>query len=209
MNELIIATKNKGKVQEFEKLLQSDVNKISSLVNKEDERFDVEETGTTFAENARLKAEKIANILQQPVIADDSGLVIDALNGEPGIYSARYAGEPTNDVDNNEKVLREMKNTPVEKRTAQFVCVLALAIPREETKFFTGKCYGHIASLPSGTNGFGYDPIFIPEGYEQTMAELPAKVKNTISHRYHAIKKFQQYLHNIGDFIESSTNIER
>src|SRR5690625_5878343 len=118
MNKLIIATKNKDKVQEFEKLLQYDVNKISSLVNKKDERFDVEETGTTFAENARLKAEQIANTLQQPVIADDSGLVIDVLNGEPGIYSARYAGESTNDVENYEKVLRKMKDIPIEKRTA-------------------------------------------------------------------------------------------
>src|SRR5699024_2097163 len=205
MNELIIATKNKGKVREFGRLLHKDINKISSLVDKSGKHFDVEETGTTFEENARLKAEQIAEIIQQPVIADDSGLVIDALNGEPGIYSARYAGEPTNDVDNYEKVLREMKNIPSEKRTAHFICVLALAAPGEETKFFTGKCHGVITNSPSGTNGFGYDPIFIPKGYEQTMAAFSADLKNSISHRYHAIKKFQQYLHSKGENIESST----
>src|SRR5690625_6417367 len=200
MNELIIATRNKGKVKEFKNLLEDDQLQINSLNEFQDERFDVEETGETFAENARLKAEQISKILHSPVLADDSGLVIDALNGEPGIYSARFAGEPTNDVENYEKVLRKMKDTPVENRTAQFICVLALVTPGEEAKFFMGRCYGLIARLPSGTNGFGYDPIFIPEGYEQTMAELPSDVKNQIRHRYHTIKIFQHYYYNIVDY---------
>src|SRR5690625_2632612 len=172
MNELIIATRNKGKVEEFQSLLQSEYLQIKSLHDFDDDNVDVEETGNTFEENARLKAEEISNIIQRPVLADDSGLVVDALDGEPGIFSARYAGEPTNDILNYEKVLRKMENVPKEQRSAHFICVLALAVPGEETIFKTGICRGEITMEPSGTSGFGYDPIFVPEGYEKTMAQL-------------------------------------
>jgi|SRR5690625_82484 len=194
MNELIIATRNKGKVKEFKNLLEDDQLQINSLNEFQDERFDVEETGETFAENARLKAEQISKILHSPVLADDSGLVVDALNGEPGIYSARYAGEPSNDILNYNKVLNKMENVSEDQRSAHFICVLALAIPGKETIFKTGICQGEITFEPLGTLGFGYDPIFIPKGYDKTMAQLAASEKNKISHRYHAIVKLKQYL---------------
>ncbi len=209
MHELIIATKNQGKIREFKQFLGRDINNISSIVHF-DECLHVEETGNTFEENAQLKAEQIARILKKPVLADDSGLVIEALGGEPGIYSARYAGQPTDDKRNYEKVLLKMRLVPPENRQAKFIAVLALAIPGQETKFFTGICPGKIASAPLGGNGFGYDPIFIPLGYNQTMAELAVEVKNNISHRYHAILKLKEYLQKMqltpGGQNESSFN---
>lgn len=198
MKEIIIATKNKGKVKEFAALFEKLDIKLKSLIDLDEPMLDIEETGTTFKENARLKAEGIAEILQVPVIADDSGLEIDALNGAPGVFSARYAGEPTDDVRNYEKVLKEMLDVPELERTARFVCVLAFAIPGKETMFAKGTCEGKISFAPKGTNGFGYDPIFIPQGFKQTMAQLEQVVKNKISHRYHALEKLEKILrHNI------------
>lgn len=194
MNELIIATKNHGKVNEFQKLLQDENLQIKSLLDFKDKRFDVEETGNTFKENARLKAEEISKTLKKPVLADDSGLVIDILNGEPGIYSARYAGEPTDDIRNYEKVLEKMKSVPKEERTAHFICVLALAIPGQNTIFKKGICQGEITTKPVGNSGFGYDPIFVPLGFDKTMAQLSPNEKNQISHRYRAIIALKQYL---------------
>lgn len=193
MKELIIATKNKGKVAEFAALFEAFGIRVSSLLDVEG-MPDVEETGTTFEENARLKAEQISAILNKPVLADDSGLVIDALDGRPGVYSARYAGINATDKENNERVLRELKTTRSSQRGAHFICVLALAIPGEETIYKSGKCHGKIADAPSGTNGFGYDPIFIPEQYDVTMAHLENDVKNTISHRYHALEELKKWL---------------
>lgn len=196
MKELIIATKNKGKVKEFTVLFERYGIKVKSLLDFTEEMNDIEETGTTFEANASLKAEEISNLLNLPVLADDSGLVIEELNGRPGIYSARYAGEPTNDKRNNEKVLSEMIDLEDSKRSAYFNCVLALAIPGQETLFFYGKCSGKITTVPAGDNGFGYDPIFIPKGYNQTMAQLDETVKNKISHRYQAIVQLTAWLDN-------------
>lgn len=193
MKELIIATKNKGKVAEFAVLFEALGIRVSSLLDIAGIE-DVEETGTTFEENARLKAEEISKILNKPVLADDSGLVIAALNGRPGVYSARYAGIDATDETNNKKVLAELKTVAQDGRDATFVCVLALAIPGEETIFKSGKCHGKIAEEPSGTNGFGYDPIFIPKQYDVTMAHLDNDVKNTISHRYHALISMKEWL---------------
>lgn len=192
-NEFIIATKNKGKIKEFKQLLNLDYVVFKSLYDFP-ALSDVEETGTTFQENAQLKAEQIAHKLQKPVIADDSGLVVAALNGDPGVYSARYAGEPRDDTLNNEKLLLDMKHVSKEERGAYFICVLALAVPGEETVFKVGKCHGHIAFDARGEDGFGYDPLFIPEGYEQTLAELGDDVKNKLSHRYRALVKMKQWL---------------
>lgn len=194
MKKILIATKNKGKVAEFETLFKNYGIEVMSLLDLSDDIKDVEETGETFAENARLKAEEISSILNEPVLADDSGLIIDALNGRPGIYSARYAGLAKNDQDNNDKVLNELKNVPIEKRTARFVCVLAVAIPGEETFFVTGYCEGKISFSETGSNGFGYDPLFIPEGYTTTMAEISATEKNKISHRSQAIVELDEWL---------------
>lgn len=193
MKEIMIATRNSGKVSEFKQLFDEYGIKVKSLLDIDD-LPDVEETGSTFTENAQLKAEQIAMQLQKPVLADDSGLQIDALGGKPGVFSARYAGDMTNDVRNYEKVLEEMKDVEEKKRTARFVCVLAMTIPGERTIFKEGFCEGKIAQQPIGTNGFGYDPIFIPKGYERTMAQLEDREKNTISHRYHALLQLKKWL---------------
>lgn len=194
MKELIIATNNKGKALEFKELFKDKDIDVYSLLDLTTTFPEVEETGTTFKENAQLKAEQICSLSQRAVLADDSGLVIDALNGQPGIYSARYAGLDKNDEANNEKVLRELQGVRDEERTARFVCVLALARPNLPTIFFNGYCEGKIAHHPKGTNGFGYDPIFIPKGYDQTMAQLPPEEKNNISHRSQAMKKLVKWI---------------
>lgn len=194
MNKILIATKNNGKVAEFQELFKKYDMQTISLLDLPNDIEDVEETGETFEENARLKAEQISSILNAPVLADDSGLIIDALDGRPGIFSARYAGLAKNDQDNNNKVLNELEHIPMENRTARFICVLAVARPGKETFFVTGKCEGFIALSESGSNGFGYDPIFIPEGYEETMAEISAEEKNEISHRGQAIKELDEWL---------------
>lgn len=193
MDELIIATKNAGKAKEFQQFFAQLHIRVKSLLDFDD-LPDVEETGTTFAENARIKAETIAELLDMPVLADDSGLEIDALQGRPGIYSARYAGEDKDDEANIRKVLEEMQSVPMEKRTARFVCVLALAEKGKETVITEGYCEGKIALHPAGENGFGYDPIFIPEGYTNTLAELNPSVKQEISHRRHAMDQLQALL---------------
>lgn len=193
MDELIIATKNAGKAKEFQQFFAQLHIRVKSLLDFDD-LPDVEETGTTFAENARIKAETIAELLNMPVLADDSGLEIDALQGRPGIYSARYAGEDKDDEANIRKVLEEMQSVPMENRTARFVCVLALAEKGKETVITEGYCEGKIALHPAGENGFGYDPIFIPEGYTNTLAELNPSVKQEISHRRHAMDQLQALL---------------
>lgn len=194
MDQIIIASENKGKIAEFKALCDQKGMFVLSLADLTVDIPEIEETGATFQENAQIKAETVSTITKSPVIADDSGLVIDALDGRPGIYSARYAGEPTNDVKNYEKVLREMKKVDKLERTARFTAVLALARPNKKTVYFEGHCEGRIAFEPRGTSGFGYDPIFVPDGYEQTMAELAESVKNKISHRYHALEKLADWL---------------
>lgn len=202
MQEIIIATKNKGKAAEFAAMFSAYGIHVKTLHDLDEEMPDIEETGTTFRENARLKAEGISKLIGKTVIADDSGLIVDALDGRPGVYSARFAGEPKDDTRNNEKLLEELENVPKTARTAAFTCVLALSVPEEETIYAEGKCNGRIASTPSGEQGFGYDPLFIPVGYEQTMAELDSEKKNQISHRYHALLDLEKRLQQkdlIGD----------
>ncbi|WEA43930.1 XTP/dITP diphosphatase [Priestia aryabhattai] len=188
MREIIIATKNAGKVKDFETLFSPKGFQVKSLLDFP-EMEDVEETGVTFAENATLKAEAISFALNKPVIADDSGLAIDALNGEPGVYSARYAGENKDDNANIEKVLQKLNDVPFEKRTARFHCALAIAVPGKRTEIVEGTCAGHILEEKRGENGFGYDPIFFVEKWRCSMAELSKEQKNQISHRANALKK--------------------
>ncbi|MBY0092855.1 XTP/dITP diphosphatase [Priestia megaterium] len=188
MREIIIATKNAGKVKDFETLFSPKGFKVKSLLDFP-EIEDVEETGVTFAENAKLKAEAISSALNKPVIADDSGLAIDALNGEPGVYSARYAGENKDDNANIEKVLQKLNDVPFEKRTARFHCALAIAVPGKRTEIVEGTCEGHILEEKRGENGFGYDPIFFVEKWRCSMAELTKEQKNQISHRANALKR--------------------
>lgn len=191
MKRIIVATKNKGKVAEFQQLFAKKGIEVRSLLDY-DHMPDVEETGTTFAENAILKATTIANMLHETVIADDSGLIVDALNGEPGVYSARYAGEGKNDQANIEKVLKKLQGVPFEQRTARFYCTLAVAKPNGDVITVDGVCEGYITKSPIGENGFGYDPIFFVPEKQRTMAQLTKEEKNEISHR---AKALQHLLH--------------
>ncbi|HLR65079.1 MAG TPA: XTP/dITP diphosphatase [Pseudogracilibacillus sp.] len=193
MRELIIATHNKGKVKEFKQLLNDLPIQIYSL-HDFPEVDEIEETGSTFHENAQLKAETIARQFQKSVLADDSGLVVDALNGAPGVYSARYAGEHATDDDNIAKLLQSLQQTADADRTAHFICVLAFAQPEKETSFHEGKCFGRIIKETKGEQGFGYDPVFVPRDYDKTFAELSSDVKNKLSHRSQALKAFKAYL---------------
>ncbi|WP_404329463.1 XTP/dITP diphosphatase [Mesobacillus maritimus] len=191
MEEVIIATKNSGKAKEFERIFQAKGIQVKTLLDFP-EIEDVEETGTTFEENAKIKSETIANLLGKMVIADDSGLEIDALDGRPGVYSARYAGQQKNDEDNIDKVLTELKGIPNNERTGRFRCVLAVSQPGKKTVTFAGACEGLILTERRGTNGFGYDPIFFVEAKQKAMAELNPEEKNKISHRAMAIKKLEE-----------------
>lgn len=187
MKQVVIATKNKGKAKDFEALFGPFGYEVVTMFEVAPD-VEIEETGATFKENAILKAETLANMLGQIVIADDSGLAIDALNGEPGVYSARYAGDH-DDEANMVKVLENMKDVPEEQRTARFCCALAIAGPNMETKTVFGTCEGVIAHEKKGTNGFGYDPIFYVPALEKHMAELSAEEKGAISHRGNAIRE--------------------
>ncbi|MEG0293239.1 ribonuclease PH [Enterococcus sp.] len=188
---IMIATGNPGKAKEFEKMFAEAGYQIKTLKDYPD-LPDVKETGKTFEENARLKAETIANILQMPVLADDSGLEVDELGGLPGIYSARFAGEHKSDGSNNAKLLYELTDVPDEKRGAQFHCTLVFAAPKKQSLVVEAKWRGRIGRIPRGDNGFGYDPLFIVEGMDKTAAELSNEEKNHLSHRGQALAKLQK-----------------
>lgn len=190
MKEVLIATNNLGKAKDFETLFKPLGIKVLTL-NDIDGDIDVEETGVTFEENAILKAETVAQLLGKMVIADDSGLEVDVLDGAPGVYSARYAGVGRDDEDNIDKVLAELWAVEDAERTGRFRCVLAIAAPGVKTKTFSGSCEGRIGTERRGKNGFGYDPIFYVPNKDCTMAELSAKEKGEMSHRGAALKKLQ------------------
>lgn len=196
MKQIIIATKNKGKAKDFEALFNPLGYEVKTLHDVAEE-MEIEETGTTFEENALLKATSLANHLQSMVIADDSGLEIDALDGRPGIYSARYAGEEKSDEANIDKALKELEGTKESERTARFVCAIAVASPNKEPFTVRGTCEGFIGIERKGTNGFGYDPIFYVPSEQKMMAELTAEQKGAISHRGNAIKKLSFVLEDI------------
>nr|WP_263325523.1 XTP/dITP diphosphatase [Neobacillus sp. Marseille-Q6967] len=196
MNEVIIATKNPGKAKEFEHIFASRGYAVRTLLDFP-EIEDVEETGATFEENATIKAESVSKQLNKIVIGDDSGLMVDALEGRPGIYSARYAGEQKDDQANIDKMLTELAGVPEEKRTARFYCALAVAIPGNETITVSGTCEGKILEARRGTNGFGYDPVFFVPTKRVAMAELSSDEKNKISHRANALKKLEGILDSI------------
>ncbi|MFN7251607.1 MAG: XTP/dITP diphosphatase [Anaerobacillus sp.] len=193
MKELLIATKNIGKVREFEDLFSQFGYQVKSLLDIKD-AIDVVEDGLTFRENAVKKAETIAKQYQIAALADDSGLIVDALDGRPGVFSARYAGEGKDDLANLKKVLEELRDIPDTSRSARFHCSLAFAIPGEETIEVDGTCEGIIANEPIGDHGFGYDPIMYIPSLGKTMAQLTKQEKNDISHRSDALKKLQERL---------------
>ncbi len=196
MKQIIIATKNKGKAKDFEALFNPYGYEVLTLHDVAED-MDVEETGITFVENAILKAEALAERLQTFVIADDSGLEIDALKGAPGVYSARYAGEHKNDEENMEKVLAELDHVEEHLRTARFVCAIAVAGPNIPTNTVLGTCEGVIAREKMGANGFGYDPIFYVPPLGKMMAELQPSEKSAISHRGNAIRKIKEEIPNL------------
>ena len=192
MKQVVIATKNKGKAKDFEALFTPLGYEVVTMFDVAPD-MEIEETGTTFEENAVLKAETLSKTLGTIVIADDSGLAVDALDGAPGVYSARYAGDH-DDEANIVKVLENLKGVPEEKRTARFMCALAIAGPGLETKTVFGSCEGVILEEKRGTNGFGYDPIFFVPHLERAMAELTPEEKGVISHRGNAIRKLADLL---------------
>ena len=191
MKEIIFASKNEGKVKEVRQILNGINVKILSLndVSFVDE---IHETGDTFEENAKIKAEVIYNKFKLPTIADDSGIVALQLGNEPGVYSARYARENATDEENNIKLLERLKSFP-EPHRAKFVCA-AVYYFGADFIVTMGEIAGSIIKEPRGTNGFGYDPLFLPDGFDKTTAELPPEIKNKISHRYRAFNQLKKYL---------------
>lgn len=191
IEEIILATGNKGKLKEFAGLLHGIAGKITGLGDLESPP-EVVEDGETFMENALKKARAIAKYSGKPALADDSGLVVDALDGRPGVYSARYAREGATDDDNIDKLLRELGGE--QNRKARFVCFLALVMPDGEETVVSGECEGVILTERRGSGGFGYDPVFYLLEYGKTMAEIPPGLKNEISHRARAAEKLARIL---------------
>lgn len=190
MKQVVIATKNKGKAKDFEAIFKPLGYEVVTMFDVAP-KMEIAETGTTFEENAIIKAETLSKALGELVIADDSGLIVDALNGEPGVYSARYAGDHDN-AANIIKVLRKLKGVPTEERTARFACSIAIAGPDYPTETFFGTCEGYISEERIGDNGFGYDPIFYVPAKGKTMAQLSATAKGAISHRGNAIRALKE-----------------
>ena len=193
MEKLLLATGNQGKIREYRLLLDGIPYNIVSPA-EEGISAEVEETGGSYAENAGLKALALARRSRLIALADDSGLEVDALDGEPGCLSARYAGEGASDTDRLNFMLARLKDVPWERRTARFRSVIAIATLGGEVKFCCGECRGLITFAPRGEEGFGYDPIFYLPELDKTMAELPLASKNRISHRGQAARKACQVL---------------
>ena len=193
MKHLVVATRNKGKILEINALLAGLVERISGAGDYADFPETVED-GVTFEENALKKAREASRFTGLPALADDSGLVVDALDGRPGVYSARFAGEGAGDTANNTRLLQECRDIPGDQRQAAFVCVLAFVTPEGTEKLFSGRIAGQILRAARGEGGFGYDPLFLVDGFERSMAELTLEEKNGISHRARAFMKFREYL---------------
>lgn len=193
MKTFVIASNNPKKVNELNRIL----NPIGITAKTAKEMGvsldDVEETGTTFVENARLKARAANKRTGLPCIADDSGLMVDALNGDPGVYSARYSGKDANDEKNNQKLLKEMENVPVTQRTAKFVCVICCVLDDGKEIIAHGECIGRIGYQPVGEGGFGYDPLFLTQD-GRSYAQLTAEEKDRISHRGNAVRILKEQL---------------
>ena len=191
--DLVIASKNPGKIKEMRGVLDLPGLQLLTFEDLGDWR-EPEETGSTFKQNAVIKATELSEMFGRASLADDSGLVVDAIGGQPGIHSSRYAG-PEGDADRNiARLLAEMEGIPLEQRTARFVCVAALVIPGGGVEITQGECEGLILEKRQGTGGFGYDPVFQPEGFARSMAELSLEEKNAISHRGKALRAMRQLL---------------
>lgn len=190
MKKLLLATRNKGKIEEFRRILEEIAPGEIELVGLDQfpNLADVEETGSTFEENALLKARQMAAATGLPAIADDSGLCVDALGGDPGIYSARWSGVHGDDEANLNKVLEQMKDVKGQERSAYFICVAALALVDGTGHCEEGRFPGTLLDHPVGESGFGYDPIFSPLGYSISTAQMSAEEKDAISHRGKALR---------------------
>ena len=193
--KLLVATRNQGKLRELSDLLGNVPFELVSLADVGIDA-DVEETGLTFEDNAVLKAETYRDLSGMLTLADDSGLEVDALGGEPGVRSARYAGPDASDSDRVQLLLKNLEITPEVPWEAQFTCVIAIASPEHETRLFSGSCRGEIVPEPRGENGFGYDPVFLFPDLGLTMAELTSEQKNAVSHRALAVQKAADALTN-------------
>jgi XTP/dITP diphosphohydrolase len=196
MPKLLLATSNQGKIKEYRFLLDGLGYQISTLTEEGITKI-VTESGSNYEQNARLKAITYAKLSQFTALADDSGLEVDVLNGEPGIKSARFAGEAASDAQKVSLLLAKLEGIPWEKRTARFKCVIAIAIPGGRVELCYGECHGMVAFEAKGENGFGYDPIFFLPKIGKTMAELPFEMKNQISHRARASLKARQVLQRL------------
>ncbi len=190
MNRLLLATRNKGKIEEFHRILETIAPGEIDLVGLDQfpDTSDVEETGKTFQENALLKARQMSEATGLPAIADDSGLCVDALGGDPGIFSARWAGRHGDDEANLNKVLEQLRDVKGSERSAYFICVAALVLPDGTSHCEEGRFYGTLLDHPVGDNGFGYDPIFQPEGLLISSAQMSAAEKDSMSHRGKALR---------------------
>ena len=192
--KLVLATQNQGKVREIGEILKDQHGiELLSLRNYPDAP-DVVEDGKTYEENAIKKASALAEYTGQLTIADDSGLEVDALDGAPGVHSARYAGENASDQDRILKLLEALQNIPDSRRSGRFTCAVAIVEPLDQAQVVRGVCEGRIIRTPRGTAGFGYDPIFVPMGYDKTFAELGDEIKNQISHRAKALDEASKML---------------
>jgi XTP/dITP diphosphohydrolase len=193
MMDLVVATRNAGKLREIRRLLDDAGVKVLGLIDLPG-LPEVEEDGDSFAANARKKAETIARLSGRLTLADDSGLVVEALGGEPGIHSARYAGIDADDAANNRKLLAALSRVPGERRQAAFVCVMALCHPHGDCRLFEGRLEGIVLEEPRGEEGFGYDPLFLVPEFGRTLAELSIEAKNRTSHRGQALRQVVDHL---------------
>lgn len=192
--KIVISTGNQNKLGEIKDILGDLPFEVLSKDQIGLKDIKVVEDGDTLEENSIKKAKALAKEIDYIVIADDSGLFVDALEGKPGVYSSRYCGEEGNDYRNNEKLLKELNGVPLEKRTAKFKTVIALIKEDKEIITINGECKGKIALNKSGYGGFGYDPLFIPDGFHKSFAELGEEIKNKISHRGKALEKLKELL---------------
>ena len=193
MTELVIATRNRGKLEEIQALLDGVVGTVRCAADFPGFAETIED-GLTFQENALKKAREAMLFTGLPALADDSGLVVDVLDGRPGVHSARFAGEGAGDAANNLRLLEELNGIPANRRQAAFVCVLAFVTPAGVEQVFSGRVGGVILTSERGDGGFGYDPLFLVDGFNRTMAELSLQEKNAISHRGQAVQQFRIFL---------------
>ena len=206
VNILVLATSNKNKIKEFQSILKDFKVEIRSLSDFGPIPEAIED-GDTFDENAYKKAHHVARILGLPAISDDSGLVVNALGGAPGVHSARYAGENASDDENTDKLLETLSE--VDDRSAYFQCVLSIAVPSGPALTYEGRCAGTITRERAGYDGFGYDPVFFVDEYQKTFAQLSMDEKNSISHRGKALAEFRSEIDNVLKWLDLRTEEEK